>query len=179
MRKKLGTLLFTSIFTLCATANIFAATLTDSVGSDSNDVTIGSDTTQGKITEYSEISVDDTTYENSSVVNMYATKASKVQYSIPKTIIGDAKTKTASYKVGVKGDIDSYQTITIEAPESFELTDGKRTVTATITQEKTSWDYTEITNNEFNEAVGTINFDIPAGSFTGSFNFLIRVNKVD
>lgn len=175
-------LLLVAVLAVSPMTSVYAETLVDSTGSDYTDESVGRDETQDKDTVYNDTgAITDTTHSSTAEVVVYATRASKVQYKIPQVIIGDGSTGSATYKVGVKGDISSAQTVSITPPESFNLSDGTRTVVASISQTKKSWIYSDLSSSlddeGFSIGVGTINFTIPAGSFSGSFNFTITVEQ--
>lgn len=167
------------IIGIMMTSTVFAdnTELINSTGSVSTDTTVGEDVTQGKRTTYGDESITTSTHESESSVMVYATKASFVQYSIPQVIIGDGTEGTASYKIGVKGDLTSTQRVVITAPTEFTLTDGARNVNATIAQPQGVWTYENLDTEDFNEITGSISFKIPAGSFNGSFKFTIELTR--
>lgn len=177
---KLVALMLTTMLVVQPTI-IAKAELTDSIGSDSSDESIGRDETQDKDTVYGDVNVNTSEHASQAEVIVYATKASKVQYRVPQVLIGDGSDGSATYKVGVKGDIASNQIVKIIPPESFVLTDGVRTATASISQPKKTWSYndllTGLDSNGYSIGIGTITFNIPAGSFSGSFNFDLTVEQ--
>ena len=179
-----ATLIASVLLTLTVGTSLtaFAGTYQDSVGSASSDTSVGADVTQDKTTGYGTTdTIRDETYSSTLSVNVYLTKACTVQYSLPQTLIGDAVTNTASYKVGVKGDISSNQTVGIETPASFELTsESGQKGSGTITQSKTAWVYTDLNKTSFNTTSGSVDFSIPnAGRYKGSFNFTITIKRND
>jgi hypothetical protein len=180
MRKKLLTLLLASVMVVSSfTSVVFAADLVDSVGGTAENPYGGYDTSQNKTTIYDNEDVTDTEYNTTSEVVVYATRASKVTYKIPQVICGN--TDSAYYKVGVKGDISATQQISITAPANFTLSDGVRDVTATVSQDKTTWVYSDLLGDDlvdgFSMGTGTISYQLPAGSFSGTFNFTISVTN--
>ena len=175
-KKKFLSVLLCTVAICSASTSVFAKDLANSVGSSSTDITVGKDTTQDKTTIYgSGVTVEGTTYSSSSAVSVYATKKSEIQYSLPQVVIGDATKGSASCVVGVKGDVSVKQNISITAPKTFTLTDGKRTITANLTQAKTNWIWSDLSTSAFSNSVCSMTFTIPAGEFTGSFNFTIAV----
>lgn len=86
--------------------------------------------------------------------------------------------KTKDYSVTVKGDILDTTTISVEPDASFDLSQGSRKVTATVTQAKTSWSASEV--NVENGTTDTGSISIPglkAGDWSGNLNFTISVNN--
>jgi hypothetical protein len=124
------------------------------------------------------VNISTTEHTSQAEVVVYVTRASKVQYKIPQVLI-EGSNGSATYKVGVKGDISATQTVSIVPPQSFILTDGVREITASISQPKTAWVYSDLSSNLDEDgyaiSVGTLSYSIPAGSFRGSFNFNISV----
>lgn len=181
MKRLLGLALVTVL--ILTPVSSVRAELVDSEGSEYGDESKGKDTTQGKTTTYTDVPITETEVSKTSEVTVYATRGSSVQYKIPQVIIGSAG-GSASYKVGVKGDLSSRQTVSIAPPSEFQMTDGTRSVTATISQPKTSWTYLDldgvddtVDDDGFTIGVGNISFSIPAGSFSGTFNFDITVSQ--
>lgn len=174
MLSLVGLLLFTSSYDV-------KADLINSTGASEQDPFGGHDETQNKDTTYDKVEVSNTEYSTTSEVKVYATKASSVTYKIPQVIVGDSN-GTAHYMVGVKGDISATQKINISAPDTFILTDGVRNVTATISQDKSQWVYTDLIvdnseNDGYSLGSGDISYTLPAGSFSGSFSFDISITN--
>lgn len=180
MKKFLAFSMVALLLTATTPYTVNASNLVDSVGATEQDPYGGEDVSQGKTTIYDTQDVTNTEYASTSEITVYATKASKITYKIPQTVIGSSE-GSAVYKVGVKGDISSTQTVSITAPASFTLSDGERDVTASITQDKTTWIYSDLTADDlvdgFSMATGIISYIIPAGSFSGTFNFNISVTN--
>ena len=158
-----ATMLFTSNY------SVNAAELVDSVGATQENPYGGTDTTQNKNTAYDEQNVTDSNFTSTSEIKIYATKASKVTYKIPQVVVGSSDGE-AVYKVGVKGDLAATQEVSITAPNNFTLSDGERDVEATVSQDKSTWIYTDLTGSSLEDgysmATGIINYEIPAGSFS-------------
>ena len=180
MRKFLALAFATVLLTVSSSSGVHASELVDSVGGTAENPYGGKDVTQNKETVYDDENVTDSEYSSTSEIKVYATKASRVSYKIPQTLVGGSN-GTAVYKVGVKGDISATQRVTISAPSSFVLTDGTRNVTATITQDKKTWVYSDLVGSNlvdgYSMGTGTIKYTIPAGSFSGAFNFNIAITN--
>lgn len=110
-------------------------------------------------------------------VNVYATKASSVTICVPQILIGD--TQKCSYRIGVKGDVTTKQSVTVAPKQTtFTLTDkndSNHTVNATIDQKDTTWACSDI-GGPWNYKTGSISYNIKAGQYTGSFNFDVKLN---
>ncbi len=123
-----------------------------------------------------------TTQQTSTPGNQSATitydQGSKFTVTIPKTIALD-KTKTDTYNVKVEGDIsaDEAVTVTPDATVAMADTNNKKSVTGTITQEKTKFVATEVNQADGTSTTGTITAnDLTAGNWSGQFNFYINVD---
>ena len=87
---------------------------------------------------------------------VYADIDSEYTVTLPKTIKLDPTDKNSDYSVNVKGDIAGTDMITVVPDSSFAMsTDGKDSVTATVTQAKTSFNYTEVSANVGNGTTTT------------------------
>lgn len=112
-------------------------------------------------------------------VSVYATKASSVQIKVPQVLVGGSS--KSEYLVGVKGDITSKQSVTV-APLSntFKLTnvyDSSKSETATISQTKTDWSYSDLSAADWVYSKGTISYNtLKAGSYNGTFNLAVNLN---
>lgn len=106
---------------------------------------------------------------------MTVNKASEFEITIPKEIVLDGSTGTATYKVKAKGDIAGDQSLTVTPDADFILSEagGKANVTATVTQTDTEYDYTEL-QGEGTEYNGNIAATLTAGEWSGKFNFNIE-----
>ena len=103
------------------------------------------------------------------------TKDSTYMVTIPKNVTLNAD-KNATYTVTVTGDIYSTQTVKVTPVSSFVMrnTNGEKDdVTATVSQTKNTWTYTEMGTN----ATGTIVADgLSAGAWEGTLTFTIDFN---
>ena len=146
----------------------------DSIGSsnmEDKETNVGVDSTQGQETTYSE---DITTSKEESTL-VYVSQASSFSVIIPKTIILDGKTKSATYEVLVNGNIGGIENVNVIPDSEFVMSQkGKNDIKAIVTQDKTSWVY-----NEFEtKANGSIAAnDMTAGSWKGTFNFTIELKS--
>ena len=86
---------------------------------------------------------------------------------------------TAEYGVRVQGNIAGEEKITIIPDESVVLKQqGKENVTATITQEKQEFTYSDLKDGATSTSTGTITANsLSAGSWNGSFNFTVSVTS--
>ena len=182
MRKKVVMCMLALSMCFCGVAGtsvgVFADEYVNSVGSVAADITnetkVGQDTVQGQQSEYYEAIKEEV---DVSAVNVYATVASEFEVVIPKTVILDGESKTGAYTVDVNGDIAGDQAVTVTPDTSFAMKqEGKDDVTATVTQDKTSWAYNEMDT----DATGEISAqDLTAGSWNGTFNFAIALEGTD
>ena len=175
----------------------------DSIGSVSSDFTdngtsVGKDTTQGKESATKHPFVDsssttiDATLEQTEV---FATVAPAYGIKIPKTLILSAS-GLGLYDIGVSGDLTGTQKLTIRPVDKIENTDdidfymaeqgafigAKDDIVAKVDQTKTTWTYSEMKKGEYTwlEEAGKITADdISAGSWAGTFDFLIGMNTFE
>ena len=125
------------------------------------------------------------TVDNTQNVTTNKSAATEVKYSqtstfsvtVPKTITLGAD-KTSSYTVDVSGDIASNENVTVTPDATVTMKDVnsiKADVTGAITQDKTSWIYSEMDT----DATGSISATgLTAGTWNGTFNFAIALNTV-
>lgn len=160
MKKKLSMLLslVLTVYLLSSSLTAFAAT--NSVAGTEGEDTISEDTTS---TVEVEVSVEST----------FVVK-------IPKRIVLDGETKTGTYSLAVKGDIAVKETVSVIAPETFELAkEGGEPIGATNEMEKTTWSSSEINAADYVVAsANTITVEeeeFPAGEYTGDLVFTIAL----
>ena len=110
-------------------------------------------------------------------VTVTATIGSAFTVTIPKTIAINAGTKTATYTISVSGDIAGDETLAVTPAASFVMQqNGKADVTATVTQVKKSWSYSDITSTP--STTGTISATgLSGGAWEGSLNFTISLSS--
>lgn len=187
MKKVMAILMAVILIASLGTTSVFAADLTNSVGSVAADsdvvapaVPTGKDTTQDKASEY-ELAVDGSTATaetNSKTVEVYATQASTYSVKLPKTIILNGNDGNGAYRVSVKGNISGNQTVKVIPSSSFTLseqavTDAKSDVTANVTQAKTAWTTSEINAADWTTQDASISAGITAGIWQGNLGFTI------
>ena len=173
------------IISLCMAAIMAVSTVpltayaASSVGSTSNDTTIGEDTAQGAKTQYSEIGISDTQTQ------VYLTVEDKdLIASLPTTIIVPGTPTTegkyvGEYSVGVSGDMSGDKVVTIE-PESANVAlkqKGNNDKTASISQKQTVFNSDDFKNKTRTNGAVTAD-SLTAGSWNGKFNFNIRCQQV-
>jgi hypothetical protein len=102
--------------------------------------------------------------------------------TIPKEIVLDGDTKTATYNVDVKGSIQSGETaiVSVIPSTSFSLSNivangypTKEAISAQVSQNVTSWTYNDIMKGATTSGKITAN-DISAGDWSGSLNFNVK-----
>ena len=97
--------------------------------------------------------------------------------TIPKTIEMDKETKSAEYEISIQGSISELQYISVVPEYEFIMTDGIHEVTATVSQERTEWEASDISENGGAIAIGCVEAgDIMAGNWSGSFIYDISIN---
>lgn len=184
MKKQLLTLLLAAGLMLTAFVPTHAAELVNSTGSDAGATgetwkTVGSDTTQGVSTAYyPDVDVNASNYTSDVAVSVYVTKGSMIKISSPKTLILGVGTTTngktpatGSYKIGLLGDLGGTQKISVTYPTSITMSNGTKTVSATMTAIKKDWIYSDVNSTTFTYATSTISIDnILAGAYVGTFN---------
>ena len=110
---------------------------------------------------------------------VYADIDSEYTVALPKTIKLDSTGKNSDYSVNVKGDIAGTDMINVVPDSSFAMsTDGKDSVTATVTQTKTSFNYTEVSANGGDGTTTTgsvVAAGLTAGEWNGTFNFNVEM----
>lgn len=149
-----------------------------SIGSVSDDKTIGSDTVQGASTSYRDMG------EGSSKTDVYLTvDDSNIITGVPTSIIVSGKANDngeniGMYSVKASGDIAGNKELTITPKsESVVLTQkGKNDVTAHISQEKTTFSSDELANGA--SSTGKVTASLSAGSWSGSTEFIISLDTV-
>ena len=175
-------------------ANSTGSIVADKDAVDINGV-VGKDTTQGKYSQYDTV-VDGypgtTMDETKSEVNVYATVAPSYSIKIPKTIILSAS-GLGLYDIGVKGDMTGAQVLTIRPDDKIADTTetdfymseqnafvGKKDdIVAVVEQSKTEWVWSDINKSDYTwlaEAGKITAEDISAGSWAGTFDFVISMN---
>ena len=94
---------------------------------------------------------------------------------IPKQVILDGETGDATYQVSVKGDTET-KTLSVQPEDNFTLTsEGGKTTTCTVTQEKTTWNPNSITDGSTTS--GQLHADLSAGTWVGAFLFTIALTN--
>ena len=110
---------------------------------------------------------------------VYVSQETTFSVVIPKVIILDGTTGKADYQTSVIGNIAGVETIGVIPNDTFNLNDVanvKKPIVANVSQEKTSFGYSEIINKTTTN--GSINApNISAGSWKGTFNFNILVQN--
>lgn len=156
--------------------------LINSTSSDFVKNTVGEDETQGQqYTEFEGPTIEDTTYETSSDVEVYATRTSTFSVKLPKIIVLDGQSGEGKYRARVKGDIAGSQEISITSDDEFSMSeqnatmDKKRDIVASNKQSRSTWDQTAIKNDysDENAMIGTVTANLTAGSWMGTFDFKI------
>ena len=124
----------------------------------------------GKVTKTQE-----TDKSESLNTTVYAEVGSFFKVSIPKHIILDGTLKQGNYTISAIGDIAGYETLYVTPDKSFALkSNNLNDVTASISQDKTSWKFNEILEESNVLGNGLIDASgISAGSWNGNFNFNI------
>lgn len=132
---------------------------------------------------YKQNSIKDNTIQTTSQLGIKSATINYFQDSsftvtVPKSIVLDSS-KTATYNINVKGDINGNETIIVQPDTSIVMSDanGKPDVLATVTQEKTDFTTSDVMANsgEGTSTTGNISADLTAGNWTGILNFTISV----
>lgn len=188
--------------TIFSSTTVFAATYTNSVGSQAEDISViddsgytvaGQDTTQGKKSEYTTVSIEDATIE--SPVNVYATVAEgsdvydpdnpnanddgwvdgDILVGVPTTLIMSGTPDENGYYVAegkgkVKGNIAGTTIINVVPDDTVTLSSvGKDNITADITQ-----DYTKFAVPTSTVSGSDVNKNVTA-SFNTDATFIVNV----
>ena len=115
--------------------------------------------------------------EGSNQVSVYAEIGSQYTVTIPKTITLDRSTKTGTYTVSVTGDIAGDEAVKIVPDASLTMSQtDKADVTASITQDKTTWEVSEF-GTAGNGSISAN--ELTAGAWNGTFNFNVGLEKAE
>lgn len=118
------------------------------------------------------------TAPGTSETTVYADIDTEYTVTLPKIAKLDKATKDSDYTVKVQGDIAGTDSIIVEPETSFAMhTNGKENVTATVTQTKTKFEASEIAGDGATEAGKIAAPGLTAGSWNGSFNFNVQLQK--
>lgn len=118
------------------------------------------------------------TAPGTSETTVYADIDTEYTVTLPKVAKLDKTTKDSDYTVKVQGDIAGTDSIIVEPETSFAMhTDGKDDVTATVSQTKTKFEASEIAGDGATEAGKIVAPGLTAGSWNGSFNFNVQLQK--
>lgn len=109
---------------------------------------------------------------------IYAQLGTEFKVIIPKKITLSGSTKTGSYTADVEGDIGGMDVVKVVPEPSVALSSPNlATITAPITQDKTSWSWSKIVTSNKLISNGTIDaVGISAVACNGTFNFNISLN---
>jgi len=125
-----------------------------------------------------DVEYTDVTENATNNTTVYAELGSAFKVTIPKHIILDGTEKKGAYTVSVTGDIAGTEVVNVVPDKSFALSSNNlKDVTASINQDKTSWKFNEML--EDNAVIGNGAIDasgISAGSWNGNFNFNINLD---
>lgn len=189
MKKIVLSLLLSLVMMVGVVQPAYAATdLIDSVGSDSNDLSVGEDFTQNKVTEYDSGTITATNHSQSNEVKVYATKSSWVTISVPKTLIlGKSSSNDTlyecSFKVSVRGDIAGRQSVSVTPSIGSNMTEqGGKTSNSAINVtldggSSVTVDSSDLLNGNEYTAVGTLTANnITAGIWQSTVNFGVSVS---
>lgn len=97
--------------------------------------------------------------------------------TIPKSI--DISNENASYNIGVSGDLAGNEKLTVVPTQAFEMKEKnnfKQPVTATVTQDKKEWSYTDVAASI--GASGSIVANLSAGDWSGTLAFNVSISQV-
>lgn len=118
------------------------------------------------------------TAPGTSETTVYADIDTEYTVTLPKVAKLDKATKDSDYTVKVQGDIAGTDSIIVEPETSFAMhTNGKDDITATVSQTKTKFEASEITGDGATEAGKIAAPGLTAGSWNGSFNFNVQLQK--
>lgn len=96
--------------------------------------------------------------------------------SVPKTIQLNEDTKSAEYQISIDGVISDSQYISVTPNTEFVMTDGYMEVMATVSQDRTEWQAEDLAEGD-KIANGVVSAEsILIGSWSGSFQYDIRLN---
>lgn len=109
-------------------------------------------------------------------VPVTATVNSSFTVTIPKSI--DISNENASYNIGVSGDLAGNEKLTVVPTQTFEMKEKnnfKQPVTATVTQDKKEWSYTDVAASIGTS--GSIAANLSAGDWTGVLAFTVDIKQ--
>ena len=132
---------------------------------------------------YKQNSIKDNTVQTTSQLGIKSATINYFQDSsftvtVPKSIVLDSS-KTTTYNINVKGDINGNETIIVQPDTNIVMSDanGKPDVLATVAQEKTDFTVSDVMANsgEGTSTTGNISADLTAGNWSGVLNFTISI----
>lgn len=173
--KSLYKLIFTLILSVIIVINAMPV-MASSVGSVSSDTSIGIDSVQNAVTEYSEVGEGNTDTE------VYLTiDNNNVRVGVPTALIMNGKPNEngeyiAEYSVNVSGDIAGKDTLIVKpTADSVSLIQtGKTNSTAVINQDKTIFTCDDLKNNASTNG-SVIAQSLTAGTWNGQTSFNIKL----
>lgn len=101
---------------------------------------------------------------------------------IPKKIVLDGATGSATYQIGIKGDIDTDERVRVAPSDTMLLThESKPSLQANVSQMRTIWTYDDLMlTNVYDYTSGTISVSgKTAGTYTGTLMFNISLMRED
>lgn len=164
-----------SLATLSCSSTAFAS----SVGSVTNDPSIGEDTVQGAYTEYENVGTGNTQ------TDVYLTvDNSNIRVGVPTVIILDGTPNEngeyiGNYSVRTEGDMSGDSTLIVQ-PKSDTVTvsqTGKNDMSATINQMQTAFTAEEVAAGATTTGTATA-IGLTAGTWSGSATFEIGINSI-
>lgn len=132
---------------------------------------------------YKQNSIKDNTVQTTSQLGIKSATINYFQDSsftvtVPKSIVLDSS-KTTTYNINVKGNINGNETIIVQPDTNIVMSDanGKPDVLATVAQEKTDFTVSDVMANsgEGTSTTGNISADLTAGNWSGVLNFTISI----
>lgn len=132
---------------------------------------------------YKQNSIKDNTVQTTSQLGIKSATINYFQDSsftvtVPKSIVLDSS-KTTTYNINVKGDINGNETIIVQPDTNIVMSDanGKPDVLATVAQEKTDFTVSDVMANsgEGTSTTGNISADLTAGNWSDVLNFTISI----
>lgn len=102
-----------------------------------------------------------------------------VTVTLPEGLTLD-KNGTASYEINAKGCITNQQRVTVTPSETFDVTDGNKSITVFSTQGKQSWKSDDLLQEDGTSSSGYIKTAKPlsAGKYTGNLIFNIEIEDI-
>jgi len=118
-------------------------------------------------------SINGDTYTGSYSMILTANKVPEYVIKIPTKV--DITNNETTINYSVMGDIYANQTLNIVFDDTTTITNGKQNVTLNIAQEKSTFNYNELTNSLITYTATITHNKLTSGNWTGRLNLVISL----